>query len=410
MFTAMLFTASCNSDEPTVESNVRKNIELDVPNRTVANNLCDFYLKYTFYATDYVDKSDVIESKNVVLSPLSASFVLAMAANAVEGDVRQEITEFLGESNINGINTLTYNLLTALPNIDKMTTILLANSVWANKNFTLNDDFSSLMSENYLATSKYFDPNQANKATTEINQWCAKNTNNLINDFLSDRKINSDVFVIMLNAMYFKSSWGIDNLFNKADTKLSKFHGISGESLTYIMKSSQNNMKYYADDDFEFVRIPFGNEAFNFEILLPKEDRSIYDVESMLTPEKYTELKGLGTDYSVTVNLPKFKINNTLYLNDILTSAGIPSLNNRIKFSLFTDKLSGIGYFNQATSLEINETGAEASSATSFDGEFTSPVPTEPVNFNVDRPFYFFITEQSTGACIVSGRIVDLGD
>lgn len=130
----------------------------------------------------------------------------------------------------------------------------------------------------------------------------------------------------------------------------------------------------------------------------------------MLTSEKYTELKGLSRDYSVTVNLPKFKINNALYLNDILKSAGIPSLNNIIKFSLFTDKLSGIGYFNQATSLEINETGAEASSATSFDGEFTSPVPTEPVDFNVNRPFYFFITEQSTGACVVSGRIVDLGD
>lgn len=406
-----LFVCSCSSsDEPTAESNVRKNIELDVPSRTVANNLCDFYLKYTFDAANYVDKSDVIESKNVVLSPLSTSFVLAMAANAVEGDMRQEITKYLGESNINGINTLTYNLLTALPNVDKKTTLLLANSVWANKNFTLNDDFSSLVSENYLATSKYFDPNQANKATTEINQWCAQNTNNLINDFLSEIKINSDVFVIMLNAMYFKSSWGIDNLFNKADTKLSEFHGISGDSLTYIMKSAQNDMKYYSDDDFEFVRIPFGNEAFNFEILLPKEDRSIYDVESMLTPEKYTELKGLSRDYSVTVNLPKFKINNALYLNDILKSAGIPSLNNIINFSLFTDKLSGIGYFNQATSLEINETGAEASSATSFDGEFTSPVPTEPVDFNVNRPFYFFITEQSTGACVVSGRIVDLGD
>ena len=60
-------------------------------------------------------------------------------------------------------------------------------------------------------------------------------------------------------------------------------------------------------------------------------------------------------------------------------------------------------------SFSIDETGAEAAAVTSE--EFFNSVNIDKDGFatvKVDSPFYFFITEWSTGACILSGRIANL--
>lgn len=212
---------------------------------------------------------------------------------------------------------------------------------------------------------------------------------------------------MMLNALYFKSNWAIENYFNKSKTKYLKFHGLSGETMTYIMKSTEHSLTYYTDENLEYISIPFGNQAFNMEIILPKADKSILD-PTILTPEKYTLIKSEAQTFnSVTVLLPKFKINQTFRIDDILTAAGIKHLH-EADFTLFTQQFNGEIRLKQAVSVEVNEKGAEAAAVTIGSGEIAMPNPDEPITFNADHPFYFLITEQSTGACLISGRIVDL--
>ncbi|MCM1139590.1 MAG: hypothetical protein NC453_13550, partial [Muribaculum sp.] len=59
-------------------------------------------------------------------------------------------------------------------------------------------------------------------------------------------------------------------------------------------------------------------------------------------------------------------------------------------------------------SFGIDEAGVEAAAATEITGWSSAMPGAEPTFRMVDQPFYFFITEYSTGACLLSGRIADL--
>lgn len=319
---ALIFIASCSSDEPE-SSNMRKDIELSEPSRAIAKSMDNFYINFTIDAAKHIDATPSYQSKNVATSPLSASIVMAMMANAVDGELKNEIVNYLGASDIDGLNSFANTLINTLPTIDRKTKLSLANAVWTNHNFTLNTDFSSLATANFNSTLQTFDPTKSEATANAINNWCSQNTQGLIPEIITPGDITPSLTVMMLNAMYFKSQWAIENYFNKNDTKRLKFHGLSGETLTEIMKSTEHSLTYYTDENLEYISIPFGNRAFNMEIILPKADKSILD-PTILTPQKYTHIK------------------------------------------------------------------------------------TQSQTFNADRPFYFLITEQSTGACLISGRIVDL--
>lgn len=403
---ALIFIASCSSDEPE-SSNVRKDIELSEPSRAIAKSMDNFYINFTIDAAKHIDATPSYQSKNVATSPLSASIVMAMMANAVDGELKNEIVNYLGASDIDGLNSFANTLINTLPTIDRKTKLSLANAVWTNHNFTLNTDFSSLATANFNSTLQTFDPTKSEATANTINNWCSQNTQGLIPEIITPGDITPSLTVMMLNAMYFKSQWAIENYFNKNDTKRLKFHGLSGETLTEIMKSTEHSLTYYTDENLEYISIPFGNRAFNMEIILPKADKSILD-PTILTPQKYTHIKTQSQTFNaITVLLPKFKINQSFGLDDILTAAGINHLNDA-KFTLFTQQLNGAIHFKQAVSVEVNEKGAEAAAVTTGWGDTLMPNPGEPITFNADRPFYFLITEQSTGACLISGRIVDL--
>ncbi|MEZ3551557.1 MAG: hypothetical protein K1W02_12690 [Muribaculaceae bacterium] len=71
----------------------------------------------------------------------------------------------------------------------------------------------------------------------------------------------------------------------------------------------------------------------------------------------------------------------------------------------------GYGIVKQAASFSIDETGAEAAAVSSGELIDTSPGSIDPNHLytvKVDRPFFFFINEFSSGACVLSGRISDL--
>ena len=152
--TAMLFwgfcafMTSCNSSaEPDKEvENIRNDIQLSASSRAAADELKDFYQKFTIDAINTVDADPNATSSNVIVSPLSASMMLGMLANGVENEVATRISEYLGVSDLAALNALAANLIEALPNADKKSKLSISNSVWHNDKLLLNSSFSSTVS------------------------------------------------------------------------------------------------------------------------------------------------------------------------------------------------------------------------------------------------------------------------
>jgi serpin B len=56
--------------------------------------------------------------------------------------------------------------------------------------------------------------------------------------------------------------------------------------------------------------------------------------------------------------------------------------------------------------IEVNETGTEAAAATAAIIGLKSSLRDEPVRFNADHPFLYFLLDRQTGCIIFTGRLV----
>ena len=400
--------ASCSDSEgPDVSEEVAQDIVLTGKSRAAAEQLGDFYVRLTQDAADYVDSDSSFDDKSFVISPLSASMVLAMTGNAVEGNLREEIVNYLGTDDLEGMNELAGTLLAVLPSIDRKTTLNLANSVWVNNNYKLNAGFNSLITEDYMGTVHYFNSGDASGTAADINRWCSSNTGNMIREYVSPSQINSGLMALLLNAMNFKSEWREKDLFDSKDTQNALFHGQKGNFFVKMMKGKQTGMTCYLDDDIVYTSLPFGNNAFSLEILMAAEGKMFgemsleADLQQARNEREYFKY--------VTLRLPRFKAGGDLDLNDILKAGGLNHVYGSIPLALFTEEKEGMISFHQKAVFEVDEKGAKAAAVSSAKfGDLLPLNPETPIEITVDRPFYFFITEKSTGACVVSGRITDL--
>ncbi len=388
----------------TATQNERRSIELDNTTRSVAKELNDFYLKFTTDAVKYADSLN--EGGNVVVSPLSASMVLAMLANGVDADLQQEIAQYLGTSDLSALNSLSNILLKELPTLDNQSELSLANSIWVNNQYKLTNAYTELMTTDYMADVKYEDFNgNPSKLLKKINAWCSDKTDGQINEFFDN--LDPNTMAILLNAMNFKGAWK-ENIFNKENTEKQTFHGAKGDSEVDMMQSYLDTRSYNADENFEIFYLDFGNKSFNMTVVVPNETLSISDANQLLSAEELSSLRQGSVLCQLAVYLPRFKADTKMGLDEVLRAGQLSALTGNLSLYMYDPAQRGAMTFKQAACIEIDETGAKVAAVTSGEISNSLIMPGGTYTVKVDRPFYFFIKESSTGACLLSGRISDL--
>ncbi len=403
---------ACSSDSidngpDNVTPNERVDIQLSSETRAAARSLMDFYIGFTTDAANFVDNDASFTSKNFSVSPLSASMVLAMIANGTDQEVQTKIAGYLGTSDINALNELAEILLTELPKLDNQTELKLANSIWVNNQFKLTDSFSSLMNKEYEAIISYNDfKGNINKVIKDINKWCSTQTAGLIPEFI--KQLDPATLAVFLNAVYFKGLWK-EGTFLEENTKKQIFNGSNGPAQVDMMHAYSANRLYADDGNFKMFSLNFGNSAFNLRIVRPNEKLSLEEANSMLTPETMNKLMQESVLCNLSVGIPKFKIENEIRLNNIFASGNLPEVNRDLRLDMFDPAIED-GYitFLQGAAFQIDEKGVKAAAVTGGIVDILAPLAGKSYSVTVDRPFYFFLNETSTGACIISGRITDI--
>lgn len=404
-----LMVSACTSDNEDHGSlilNERGDIELTAQTRAIADELSDFYVNITTDIVSQTNKSGN-ESDNVVMSPISIAMMLSMIANGCDENSSISIIDYLGVSDLNSLNNLCALLLDKLPESDNSTRLNLANSLWVNKSAerVLTDSYSLNLNQNYNAVIRFEDFN--NSSLKKINDWCRSNTNNQITNMFD--VLNPDCMAIFLNAMAFNATW-VDGIFEAANTKRTAFHGMNHDSEVDMMEASKYlNTKFASDDDLIYFNIPFGNKAFSLSVIFPKDDAALSKKDLVLSKDRYEELIQKSSNRDVKISLPKLSVSFKSTLNDVLqTIARIPSNLNMVGF---IPQISGDIMYQHSSTLTIDESGADATAISSgeiINSALIGNLPEGPVSVIVDQPFYFFINEYSTGACILSGRITNL--
>ncbi len=389
---AVVFAAAGCSDSNEPNNNQPKEyvpLSLPASQSRVSEQANDFSISL-FDATLQQKKDD-----NVLISPLSANIALSMIANATAGDTHKELTEVLGFANdIAALNDYSENLLSYLPSVDNTAELYMPNSFWHTLS-SLKPDFKEKMVSEYNAEVNF---NSDCIAPIAVNNWVAKKTNGHITKIVKDEDFLLFAFI---NSMYFKAIWKVP--FNEAKTKRTDFHNANGNVTKTNMMNATIMVEKCSGANYSSISLPYGNGAFNFDIVLPNQGVSTEDVAATL---KQDGMPQYNSRNEVELSLPKFTLENIFDLVPVMEDLGVKAL-----FSKDCD-LSGmsddsplyIDILNQANKIVMDEKGTTIASAT-IGGMILSAPESTATKFVVDRPFIFFVREQSTNAILLAGRI-----
>jgi len=386
----------CNSTEPTEPLRELSSDEVEL---VEADN--SFGLK--LFKNINAETTD----SNVFISPLSISMALGMTYNGAAESTEEAMRTTLefGDLSMDEINESYKSLIELLMGIDSDVEFNIANSIWYRNDWTFKEDFFERCNEYFDARVSGLDFSQNEAAKDTMNNWVDENTNGKIEEIVDYVNPLEDV-MFLINAIYFKGNWTYR--FNEEDTKDGVFHLSGGGSKVCKMMQIESDFKYFADSLLQVIDIPYGNGNYSMVVILPSSGVNVDDLIAELTQEKWEEwMSGFSKD-TLTLLLPKFKLEYKIEdkLEEVLTDMGMGIAFDDLGAD-FTGMYEPGGIFIDRiihkTFLEVDEEGTEAAAATVVDMGYTSIGLTMYVN----RPFIFAIRENHSGTILFMGKIVE---
>ena len=341
-----------------------------------------------------------------IMSPLSITYALGMMNNGAAGQTQQEINEVLGfgDAGADAINQFCRKLLTEAPTLDETTAAEIANTVFVNsgQNFYLQQGFIDKANEFYDAEPQAINFYERANALNIINGWANDHTHGMIPEILDNQTFDSDGNSYLLNAIYFKGKW--TNPFDKMFTRDESFNG----GQTVPMMHQGCFFEYTENNLYQAVRLPYGKEAYRMTVFLPREGKTIDDVLGEMNGENWESDKFLP--YAVDLKLPRIQTGTSLPLTGIMSGLGMPSAFNPklAEFPYFGTQPVFISSMLQKAIINLDEEGTEAAAVTVIGNTGSSGMP-RTATFYANRPFFYTISEQSTGAIFFIGQYLGQG-
>ena len=363
----------------------------------------------------FLDK--MYEGTNLIVSPLSLQYALAMTANGASGETLQEIVDFLGygEDGIEALNAYSKKLIEELPAVDLNVSLKLTDAILANDQFPLLPAFKQTVESNYYAAVESMPFTNPDYTAARINEWASRSTNGFIDKVLEPSELSPDAVAYIMNALYFKAKWAgsdYDPMFSEHSTWEEEFTLSDGTKKKMDMLHTVEYFRYAVRDGYKLVAIPYANYKYFMYILLPDGN----DVKPLLEKLKTTPWSevtgGLLDDAEVHLRFPKFSIENKLYLKEALEDMGVKKAFGRgASFDRMFEPRPGWYYWIekviQKAKIDVTEWGTEAAAVTIVEMVAESAMPIEDlpkrIDFIADHPFVYVIGEATSGAILFEG-------
>lgn len=353
------------------------------------------------------------KNTNIFISPLNIASGINMIYNGSEGKVKTEIENIMSYNNIE-LSTLneSNNILKRLiENQDYKVKVKIANSIWFKNNLNLNDNYSKTIKSYYQANLEQLDFD--NKSSIDrINSWFDWNTEGKIKKVIEN--IDKEDVMILINAMYFKGDW--KEKFDSSQTKNGTFFLEKDKSIeTPMMSLNTKSANYMEEEKYKALKLYYGDGKFSMSIFLPNEESNLSEFFNEITQDELKNWIKISSEQEGYVTMPKYSIEYQSELNDTLKNIGLVTpfkkddcTDNKFKNMLGNNNNICDLYISksiQKTSIDVNENGSEIKTTFSFypRAEVTS-VP-ERFSININRPFFCFITENTTGTIMFEGVI-----
>ncbi len=357
-------------------------------------------------------------SGNVFYSPLSTSMALAMTYAGAEGNTATQMAAVLHNTLPRETYHLAFNKLAVelgSRNIaphetydgPKSVKMLPVNASWAQKGYPILEPYLDTLSTRYDAGQHLLDfkvdPEGARLA---INDWVEAHTEKKIVDLLGPGTIDTDVRLVLTNALYFYGSW--NEPFDRKSTSDGVFHKAAGD-VTVPMMHHSGYSSYAEGDGWQALSLPYDGGKVRMVMVLPEAGR-FDEVAGKLDATWFGQTMGAMTaDSEVRMTLPKFKFSwGTESFKEPLKALGMTDAFVFGQADFTGMEATGelyVGDVLHQAFVGIDEDGTEAAAATAVVMK-AGAVPGEPKVFTADRPFLFMIVD-NTGLVLFVGELHD---
>jgi len=357
--------------------------------------------------------------QNVLISPISIYLALALLHRGAGGITRRELNTVLGvneQSASELMDSARSLLLTYLSLRQKLKTdIALANAIFSDDSFIIEDDYRADLQEKFLSDIRTVDFDEAYESASAINSWVSNKTRGLIEDLVPPTSVDADTRLMLLNAVYFKANWM--RKFEARNTRKRSFYLNNERTLEVEADMMGIEGVFRVGEDkiinADMISLQYENPDFTMLVFLPQPTHSLDSlISSLMTTNTSLSLlhSSLQPRHTV-VSLPKFSLSHSANLVPVLSSSlGVSSLfspttANLSSLSLSEAELYVTDILHQAT-VEVSEEGSEAAAATAVSiatrGGFS-----DQDTFIVDRPFLFIILDLVNNIPLFMGKVVN---
>ena len=285
--------------------------------------------------------------------------------------------------------------------------LAIANGLWVQQGFPIETEFEQTIRTIYQAPLTPLDfHGHAEEARQEINSWTAKQTNGKIQDLFARGSIEAATRLVLTSAIYFYGKWRAP--FDPKNTRAEPFQLGGGRSVDAKFMHQKADFMYGETPSIQILEMKYQGTPLVFDILLPKANDGLPELERSITPDMLSTWFGALTSCKVETAIPKFRAESGFSLRDMLSRMGMADAFGR------TADFSGIdgrrdlfvGDVVHKAFVEVSEEGTEAAAATGVAVHALAMRRQEQTIFRADHPFAFFIRDASSGVILFEGRLL----
>lgn len=348
------------------------------------------------------------DGNNLLISPYSITAAIGMAYNGSVGETRREMAEVMGWSGLEmeQVNAFQAALQQLLTHPGKGIEVGIANSMWVKDGIPVVEAYQTAVQQTYEAEIRTLNGQPA-QAKEEINQWVKQHTEGMIPNLMQEPPAK-EALMILVNAIAFDGNWMYE--FDPEYTTDEEFKLANGKELSVRMMHQTKQFQYLENEDWQAVRLPYGDGQMHLLVVLPREGRTLDEIQQQLLDDP--KRLDRGSEYSlVELSLPRFRAEYGMNLKETLQQMGMEMAFDPYAAN-FTEMISPgpnlqtyIGQVVHRAVMEVSEQGTVAAASTLLGMAAGSAPPTDPVRMEVNRPFMVAVVDKSTGAWLFAGNV-----
>jgi len=381
-----------------------------------------------FTQSIYAHLASSFKQDNFVFSPLSLHSALSLLYLATKDNstTQEQLGAAMGIVNSQELLKTAYNGI--INSYRNQNSFLYGNHIWVGRDLYLDEQFESVVINDFNSGVSKVDFKRR-EAVTEVNRWIKETTKNKIQKMVESFSADTEMFIA--NALYFKEDWLIpfNELNYEGEQLMADFETASGKLKVPALWQESDRFGYGEiktkhNIKLGLVTIPYKNEMFQMQIIIPESANHLGIIEHMMKQNEQRDqsfdflkngfnlFKDLTNIYDeetqdISLTLPKFNVKNKFNAVDALKNLGAREM---FMTGADLDKILAGGpvavedILHQA-GVEVDKDGTEGYAATGIEVSLLS-LGTQKEVF-VDKPFIFIIQDKENNIPVLAGRITN---